>query len=266
MIHVPKQVEDEPPFIAEIMHEPQHGGHFEPICRVRLGSGIRRLLRELSADRLHDILAVVSFTTNNGRAAPSALEVSGALGVFEWQARLRLHRLAKLTWDGEPVVRPVRQSSGRITFVPSTTVLLQREVHPPKAATVTVAPAAREAVVISSRKKYSVPRQIVEQQLLVAHGWQTASEINTIRDATAATYPKENQQMWAVQRLMKSGVDGRLAVKLVDEYGASNCISQVQWLPYRSGIKQPARYLVGAIQRGYAAPPDAPSFFEEQLG
>lgn len=63
----------------------------------------------------------------------------------------------------------------------------------------------------------------------------------------------------AVAALVEQGVIGRVARKLVREQGAEACLQQLAWLPERSGVENPAAFLVRAIEEQFSPPPERPT-------
>jgi len=245
------------PFVAEVTHEHEGASRYVPSCRVSIGPSFRELARQMPVDALRDLVVVMTFATPNGRVSPGAPELGGALGCSGWVARLRLMRLCRGWWRGQPVLRLHRQPSGRETFTPGVLILGLRERMLPPATPPSVA-AGRERVISASRARYAKPRAEVERDIMVQAGWGDPAEAEAVRSASTAD-PSDKLGLWAVRRLVRVGVDHSLAVKLVGECGAVECISQVRWLPYRNA-KDKARYLVAAIQGRYGEPVGAPSF------
>jgi len=256
VIHAPKQPAWEPPIVVEVFADSNHEASFVPKSRIRLGSSFRQLAATIPADRLRDLLILITFTTANGRLSPSAPDIAGALGLAVWQARLRLYRLSLTMWQGQPLVRGLKHPGGLTTFSPSPQVLEMRQELPPAAALPSDAPTRFEQVVQASREQYSRPREEVEREITARQGWPSAEEMEAAR-LSRETEPTELNAVWAANRLSKAGVDYGLALKLIRQFGAEACIQQVAWIEYRS-VKNKARYLVAAIQKSYAKPPDAP--------
>jgi hypothetical protein len=191
--------------------------------------------------------------TANGVVGPSATQMAVTLGRPALLVRLRLRRLARRYWRGQPLLRVSRTAAGMETFHPTPLVLGRRESFPPPTAAQAAAPAGSDAVIAASRAAYARPREEVERELRSVHGWPAPDEIKTFA-ASQQKVPENLDERWAVERLAKEKVDYSLAVKLVREFGAECCLRQLRWLPYRKGIKDRKRYIVGAIQADYAAP------------
>jgi len=247
----------EPPFVAEVYAVGSEPNRFEPACRVRLGTGFRRLASRISPDCLRDLTILLSFATANGRISPSAADLSGGLGVPVWRARLRLFRLALTHWEGQPLVRVLRHPNGLVTFPPSDTVCGRQEL-PTAAALVSAAPARGDVVRAVSRARYSRPRAEVEREILAHQGWPSPEEMAAAA-AGHGKMPEDIDGIWAVNRLMKAGIDYSLALRLLREFGADRCLRQCAWLEYRGGsVKNKRRFLVAAIRGDYAKPATAP--------
>jgi len=229
-------------------------GRFVPSCRVVLGAGALPLARSLGLEALGLLTAIAALTTPNGRCAPSAPQLSGALGIALPLLRPRLRRLARATTKrGEPVLvlLPPAQN-GAEAVRPGPAVLERREAPPAGAAT--PLGGARPADETSVEVPLKPTRETVEHGIRASQGWPSREEL----DEAAALVPKEPEDLdgrWAVQRLVREKVDYALAVRLVQKHGADACLQQVRWLGRRKGIKQKSRYLVAAIMGCYAEPP-----------
>jgi len=239
--------------MAEVDNGTIEHGRFVPSCRVVLGAGVLPLARSLGLEALGLLTAVAALTTPNGRCAPSAPHLSGALGIALPLLRPRLRRLARARWRGEPVLLMLPPApDGAEAVRPGPAVLERREAPPAEAA----APlgAARPAQETAVEQPLQPTRETVEQGIRASQGWPSREEL----DEAAALLPKEPEDLdgrWAVQRLVREKVDYALAVRLVQKHGAEACLQQVRWLARRKGIKQKARYLVAAILGDYTEPP-----------
>jgi len=243
----------EPPFVAEVTHGWDRANRPVPTARVVVGHGLPAFAGEVGADAAGTVASLTAFVTANGVVGPSAAQVSAALGKPELLVRLRLLRLARRHWRGQPVLRVSETAAGLETFHPGPLVLGRRESFPPPAAANAAAPAVPGAVIAASRAAYARPREDVERELRSLHGWPHPDEIEEF--AASQQKPPENlDERWAVERLAKEKVDYSLAIKLVREFGAERCLRQLRWLPYRKGIKNKARYIVGAIREEYPPP------------
>jgi len=239
--------------MAEVDNGMIEHGRFVPSCRVVLGAGALPLARSLGLEALGLLTAVAALTTPNGRCAPSAPQLSGALGIALPLLRPRLRRLARAAWRGEPAVLILPPApNGAETVLPGPAIFERREGPPAEAA----APlgAARPAEETSVEVPLKPTRETVEQGIRAIQGWPSPAE----REEARALLPKEPDDLngrWAVQRLVREKVDYALAVRLVQKHGAEACLQQVRWLARRKGIKQKSRYLVAAILGDYAEPP-----------
>lgn len=252
MIHDPLPHPNEEPFVAIVTHDLR----MVPSANVIVGRGLPELAKEIGLEAVGELALLMAFVRSNGAVAPSVADIASALGRPGLLVRLRLMRLARRYWRGQPLLRVCRRPSGWETFHPTLVVLGRREALPPVPATLDRgAPAARERVIEASRAAYARPREEVEREMRSNQGWPHPDELQAIADA-AAKPPKDLDERWAVERLAKEKVDYSLAVKLVKEYGAERCLRQLRRLPYRKGIKNVARYIVGAIQGDYAGPDD----------
>ena len=151
------------------------------------------------------------------------------------------------------MLRVVRRASGRETFHPSAIFLGRREAVPLTASPQGDAPAGRDRVVAASREEYCRPLEEVEREIRSIQGWAHPDELKKFADEQARP-PSDLDERWAVERLVKEKIDYALALKLVREYGAQRCLRQIKLMPYRTGIKNNSRYLVGAIQNDYPEP------------
>ena len=232
-----------------------HGG-LVPTSRIVVGRGLHALAQDVGFEAVGELLVLMGFVTANGAVGPSAADVASALGRLELLVRLRLGRLARRYWRGQPLLHVVRRPSGWDTFHPTSIVLGRREILPPPA-TPGVAPAGFEKVRQASREAYARPRADVEREIRSTQGRPHPDELSEAA-ASGPKVPEDLDERWVVERLVKEKVDYSLAIKLVKECGVRRCLNQLVWLPRRGGVKNKARYIVGAIQNDYAAPHKKP--------
>lgn len=244
----------EEPFIAEVIHGWDRSSRPVPSARIVVGSGLPSLIADLGPSDVGYLALLMPFVTANGDVGPSAATVSAALGGLRPTLRLRLLRLARRYWRGQPVLYVRRTASGLETFHPAKLVLGRREFFPPPETPHGVSPAAgSRAIIDASRAAYARPKAEVEKELTIINGWPARDELDALAQA-AAQPPGSLDERWAVERLAKESVDYSLAVKLVREYGAERCLRQLRALPGRRGIRDKKRYIVGAIMRDYPLP------------
>ena len=257
MSHAPLPYPTEEPFVAEISYSGPPGKEV-PMALIRLTGSMPHLAAHVGLDAVGLLAVVVSTHTANGGVGPSAAQVGAALGRPAWAARLALLRVARRHWRGQPLMQVVRRASGYETFHPTPIVLGRRQSLPPSAAAPpSAAPAGREAVISASREKYSRPRSEVEREVIASLGLPSPEEMA----AAAAAMPKKPADLnarWAVERLVKAGVDYPLSVKLVNDFGPDRCLRQLRFIEYRR-VKSRARYLVAAIRGDYQQPPNYPT-------
>ena len=251
MIFSPPPPSDEPPFIVEITNHAEKHAKFHPTARVLLGTGLQSLARSVGLTVLGTLVVIASSVTANGVIAPSARTLSRALGRLF--LRRRLARLTRHTWRGKPLLSIVTSEGGRTTYRLSQKLVERRELSPAlTAAPQGAARSFREAIIAQSRSTYANTKEVAEREINAQMGWASADERAETR-SKHPTQPKDVTSRWAVQRLVREGVDYSLAVKLVKDYGAEAVIQQVKWLDSRKA-KNRARFVVGAIMQGYPAP------------
>jgi hypothetical protein len=100
--------------------------------------------------------------------------------------------------------------------------------------------AGKEAVIQASRARYGTPRAVVERQVLSSLGipWEES---------------QDTEEGKARRGLRDAGIARDEIERLLEEFGLAACLRQVEWLPLR-GAKNPARFLVAAIEGNYDPP------------
>lgn len=253
MIHVPPKLPDEPPFIVEISYEPEKNGSFHPTSRIVIGAGMRTLGAKQSAEIVGILTILASHVTANGTISPTARTLQRAVGMRVF-GRLRLARLARMKYRGQPLVVILKTAAGTEMFRLGSTLLMRRELPPAQsAAPVGAAPAGRDVVLMHSRTTYSRDRESVEREIMARNGFVSPEEIEEA-GKNRPKPPTDLESTWAVQRLMKEQVDYSLAVKLVNDYGAERVLRQVKAIDRRRIKTKRNRYLVAAIMHDYPVP------------
>lgn len=238
------------PFVIELERVREKGNHFRPLASIRLTNALRAsgLLLSLPAEEVKSLLFVLTFLSPNGYCAPSVLELASAMRVSQMKVRSRMRRLVEFRWQGKPLLMEIRRESGLDAFVPGPQLVEVRERQPgpedigsyavPDQDTAPYGPTRREEVIAFSREHYARPRAEVEQAMARRMGWD--------EDGTPAGRIR--------RKLTDLGVTRDQAERLISQFLLPEIERQLEWLPYRRA-KNPAAFLVAAIEGGYDEPP-----------
>lgn len=248
-----KLIDRDFPFVVEHLREGQGtGGTFRPAARLLLTPALRisGLWAALPAEELRDLVLMLTFLTPNGRIHPTLPELAEAMHASHAKARARMLRLTRRPWQGQPLVRELTRPSGLDAYLPATSLLQARQG--PQEVTVTVPQAltepraGREALIAHSRARYAAPRAEVEADIARRMGWgPPAFEDDTPEVA--------GQKQRLYERLSEQGMTKAQALDVLGRFDLGLVGRQLDWIPHR-GAKNPARYLMAAIENNYEAP------------
>lgn len=207
------------------------------------------------------------------------MQLASAMHVSQTKARSRMQRLTELRWQDRPLVTALKHGNGLEAFMPTPGLIPVREENTPTAPPANGTPftaAPREAVIAFSRERYARPRAQVEREIAELNGWELPEEPEPPHEAeppqspqsSPAELPTESpdapkahtgalpQQKPAAslrRRLENCGLTREQAEKLLTAYNRERIERQLEWLPFRNA-KNPAGYLLSAIERNYAEP------------
>jgi hypothetical protein len=122
-------------------------------------------------------------------------------------------------------------------------------LHPLAAALLASAPEVAQA-------HREAGRQRTEGAIHQEAGTLGASDHRT-RTTQEDEVEKEQSTTDAMLLLKREGVKSSVALRLAHTYGATACLRQVEWLPYRDA-KDKAAILVASIKAGWGPPKDMP--------
>ena len=266
----PRDNKEEPesrehPFIVRHEHiDTELSGGFRPNAFVTITPALRTsgLLAALHQEDLKSLLFVLTFVTANGWIRPSVEQLAEAMRVSRAKASHRMARLSAFSWRGEPVVQAVTHESGMQIFSPGRTIIGSEDAPTPPSVTLEppIPVASRDEVIAYSRARYARPRADVEREIALQNGWPMPEEMEALADAARQAVMSQraadlaDPELAAVRRrLMHTGVSEDQTDRLLMAYGVERAKQQLDWLPYRNA-KSPARFLVAAIENGYAEP------------
>lgn len=241
------------PFVVEHLHEGQGtGGTFRPAARLLLTSALRTsgLWAALTAEELRDLVLMLTFLTPNGRIHPTLPELAEAMHASHAKARARMLHLTRRLWQGQPLVRELTRPNGLDAYLPATSLLQARQE--PQEATVTAPQASsepragREALIAHSRARYAAPRAEVEADIARRMGWGPPAF-----DEDPPEVAGQKQRLY--ERLSGQGMTKAQALDVLGRFDLGLVGHQLDWIPHR-GAKNPARYLMAAIENNYEAP------------
>lgn len=241
------------PFVVEHLHEGQGtGGTFRPAARLLLTSALRTsgLWAALPIEELSDLVLMLTFLTPNGRIHPTLPELAEAMHVSQAKARARMLCLTRRPWQGQPLVRELTRPNGLDAYLPATSLLQARQG--PQEATLAVPQASsepragREALIAHSRARYAAPRAEVEADIARRMGWEPPAF-----DEDPPEVAEQKQRLY--ERLSGQGMTKTQAMDVLGRFDLGVVDRQMDWMPHR-GAKNPARYLMAAIENDYDAP------------
>ncbi len=239
------------PFVIEQYQSEQGaGGSFRPAARLLLTSALRTsgLWSALPPDELRDLTLLLTFFSPNGRVQPTLPELSGAMQASHAQARTRMLRLSRRMWRGQPLVTELNRQTGLDAYLPGRHVLGSRQrIEAAAAPTVLTEPrAGRDALIAHSRARYAAPRAEVEADIARRMGWGAP-----LFEDEEPGVAEEKGQLY--EKLSEQGLPRDKALDMLSRFDLGRVRSQIEWMPHR-GAKNPARYLVAAIENNYDPP------------
>lgn len=242
------------PFVIEqYQQERLASGAFQPAARLLLTTALRTsgLWEAVPPEELRDLVLVITFLTPNGRIQPTLPELAGVMQASHAQARGRMLRLSRREWKGQPLVRELNRQNGLDAYLPGKQLVGSQEeaqdVRSPVPASVLPEPrAGREALIANSRSRYATPRVEVEADIARRMGWGTP-----LFEDEEPGVAEEKRQLY--EKLSEQGMPKDKALDILSRFGLGQVRSQIEWMPHR-GAKNPARYLMAAIENNYDAP------------
>ena len=237
-----------PPFVVEHRQvlTNERGTRFHPEAQLFISETLRTsgLLASLPEREAKNLLWLLTYLHPNGRLFAPVSLLARDMGISERDARKQFLALTRIQWQDSPLVRHL---SGDTTerFTLGNQVLGEETLDtslpiplPVKSNHGTTG--HRESIVEASRERYGRPRLEVEKIVLEQMGY----------------HPEENSDTpeGEVRRGLRSlGIPRDQIDELIEEFGIEACHRQVLWMPLR-GAKNPARYVVAAIQENYSPP------------
>ena len=258
---------EETPFVIEHLQEERTAsGAFRPSARLLLTPALRtsELWHTLPAEELRDLVLLLTFLTPNGRIQPTLPELAEAMHTSRTASRARLLRLTRRSWQGQPLVRELTRPSGLDAYLPAPTLLhiqkgpqqlaQQALKSPQKAQEGLLAPsqahgdppAGRDALIAHSRTRYAAPRAEVEADIARRMGWGPPAF-----DQDLPEVARRKQELY--DKLSGQGMSKEQALDVLGRCDLGLVSRQMDWLPLR-GAKNPARYLLAAIENDYEPP------------
>ena len=237
------------PFLIEHRQQDSTGSSFRPSARLILTERVRTsgLWRSLTPEDFANLALVLSFVTPNGWCRPTLTELADAMSVPPAKAKNRLDRLLRATWQEHPLVELLARPDGLDAYLPSRRLVAHEEVAAPEPVQVaSVRTPGREAVVAYSRARYAKTREDVERQIGEMMGWGPPAFAG---DDPAVAEGKRQ----AFEAMTGFGMPKEQALDLLGRFDLGAVESQISWLPHRNA-KNPARFLVAAIEGRYDAP------------
>jgi hypothetical protein len=236
-----KQPSEKPFFIELREEDKQPGGYFTPAAAMHLTPSFRTsgLLNQLSPDDLKSLVYLLTFVSPEGHCQPFLTQIADAMRVSSAKAKARMRRLCDVRWKDEPIVIYSKSASGLSAYSLNPRVVTYRqrnEQQQPETASYVAAP--REAIIEHSRKFHANPRAEVER--LIAR--QMGHDIDESDDERKVRLRLEN-----------AGLTGEQGKELLATYPLDTIAQQLDWLPFR-GAKNPAGYLIAAIEGNYSEP------------
>lgn len=207
---------------------------------LKITSGFRRsgLLHALPAEELKTLLTLATFVTPSGYCAPTVEQVAHALQTSEEKARKRLERLAAFQWEGKPLVVPIARGNGAEAYTFGRAGA--------------VAPQTVPAVIPASPPAASPTASLGTPPINEDAFQEEPDQKAAAKPARDTSSPEERSRL--AQRLVEVGLEEEAATWLIDLYGAERVQRQLDWLPDRYNVREPARFLKVAIERDFEAP------------
>ena len=242
------------PFIIEqYQQERTTSGAFQPASRLVMTAAVRTsgLWKTVPPEELRDLVLLLTFLTPNGRIQPTLPELAEAMQASRMQARSRMLRLARREWRGKPLVRELTRQNGLDAYLPGRHLVdtqeeAQEAPSPVPSVVFTEPRAGRDTLVATSRARYATPRAEVEADIARRMGWG----VPLFEDEEPGV-AEEKRQIY--EKLSEQGLPKDKALDVLSRFDLVRVRSQVDWMPHR-GAKNPARYLVAAIENNYDPP------------
>lgn len=173
--------------------------------------------------------------------------------VSQAKAKNRMERLTGTQWRGQSLVTELPRPDGMGAYIPGRALVGHEDV-PPDEPPQTLLPrtAGREAVIAHSRAHYAKSRTEVEAQIGHLMGWDTRRDMppTFAGDDPAVAEGKGR----AFTTMTSLGVPREQALDLLARFSLVAIERQIAWLPHR-GAKNPARFLMAAVEGDYEMPP-----------
>lgn len=231
------------PLLVEHLRLQERAGGFVPAARPVVLPALREsgLLSLLSDRQARLLLALLTFTSPNGQIQATAVQVAKALGMPVPIAALRLRRFAGRRFHGTHLVYELRRHEGYPLFAVSH-MAIHQEHRPPSDPhlPVPIGSSRRAEILAHSRAAYASPRLEVERTVMQQLGHAAEELLDTPEGA-----------VWRRLHVLRFGREDILA--MIRAYGIERISRQLDWLPER-GAKDPARYLIAALEGDYAKP------------
>ena len=247
------QVGDGLPFMVEHYRDTLgSGGTFRPAARLTLTTALRTsgLWAALSPDEMRDLTLLLTFLTPNGRVQPTLPELADGMKVSHAQVRARMQRLSRHQWQGQPLVVELTRQSGLDAYLIGRHLLGSRQMPEIKNVllpTVLSEPrAGRDVLVAHNRARYGTPRAEVEADIARRMGWGPPAFENDPPEVA-------EEKRILFEQLSEQGMPKSQALDILGRFDLTQVRSQIGWMPHR-GAKNPARYLIAAIENNYEAP------------
>ncbi len=242
------------PFVIEhYQQERVASGAFRPAARLLLMEALRTsgLWNALPSEELRDLTLLLTFLTPNGRVQPTLPELADAMQASHAQARSRMLRLSRRQWRGQPLVRELNRQNGLDAYLPGRQLVgsqeeVQEAPSPIPSVVQTEPRAGREALIAHSRSLYATPRAEVEADIARRMGWGTP-----LFEDEEPDIAEEKRRLY--EKLSEQGMPKDKALDILSRFDLGQVRSQIEWMPHR-GAKNPARYLMAAIENNYEAP------------
>ena len=111
----------------------------------------------------------------------------------------------------------------------------------------------RDRVTTYSKQRYVRPRTEVEKDMAIHNGWPLPDERHNSPQSAIDPLSEEQSTQYLRQRLCRIGLLKEEVDTLMSSFPREMIEVQLEWLPYRHA-KNPARYLLAAIQGDYDEP------------
>lgn len=245
---------DPSPFVIEqYQHERLASGAFQPAARLLMTTALRTsgLWKAVPPEELRDIVLLLTFLTPNGRIQPTLPQLADAMQASPAQARGRMLRLSRRQWRGQPLVWELNRQNGLDAYLLGKHLVdsqeeVQEAPSPVPAVELSEPRAGRDALIANSRARYATPRADVEADIGRRMGWGTP----LFEDEEPAV-AEEKRNLY--DKLSEQGMSKSQALDILSRFDPAVVRRQLEWMPHR-GAKNPARYLVAAIENNYDPP------------